>query len=189
VPDLLVRTIATDLTVQGDGRTIVGLIAPYGRATTVDDGFGPYQEVFDQGCLDRAAKGRASYVRVLLDHGPNMIGPWVGRGERWTDSDDGMRMIMRLDDTEAGRTAAFKVRDGQTPGLSMGFVEGRSYTADDGTVHRRTIRAVPHVALVAAGAYPDARVEALRSAPLVAPARTADRVDYWRTFTERVRRT
>lgn len=185
MPDVLVRElVATDLSVVGDGRTVVGLIAPYDQPTLVDDGWGPYREQFDAGCLARAAKGRASYVKVQLEHS----GAWVGRGERWADSDAGMRLMMRLDDTEAGRTAAFKIRDGQTPGLSMGFVEDKSFTDDEGIVHRRVIGRVDHVALCPLGAYPDAKIEALRSAP-ASPVRVAQRVEQWRAFTERVRRT
>lgn len=155
--DVLVRATVAPLEVTGDGRTVIGLVVPYGRVATVDDGFGPYRELFEPGAFAKPMKGRAQYVRVHLEH----PGAWVGRGERWLDTEAGLSMALRLDDTEAGRAAAFKVRDGQTPGLSVGFVPGRTNTKmhPDGPVeHRLSVKSVHHVALVAQGAYPEAQV-------------------------------
>lgn len=181
----LLRAFDSDLSLEGDGRTVVGLIAPYNEVASVDDGFGPYKETFDPGCFTRVLRGRPQYLQVQLTHN----GHWVGRGHMWRDSEPGLYAELRLDNTEAGREAAFKIRDGQTPGFSIGFLPGASkrvHHADIGEViHRQRIKAIHHVALCPMGAYASAKVEAIR----VAPERgLPDRVAYWQHWTERVRR-
>lgn len=169
--DVLIRAVTAPLEVTGDGRTVIGMVAPYAAVTTVDDGFGVYRETIDRGAFAKVMRLMpANQVRVHLEH----PGAWVGRGQEWRDSGDGLTMVMRLDDTENGRTAGFKLRDGQTPGLSIGFIPGRTRTRihDDGPVeHRETIKSLHHVALCPAGAYTMAQVHAVRSAQHVAPER------------------
>lgn len=159
--EVLIRAVTTPLEVAGDGRTLLAKVAPYGKVAAVDDGFGPYLETFDRGCFARPMRARAQTVRLHLEH----AGSWVGRGERWMDGPDGLAMAFRIDDTEFGRAAAFKIRDEQTPAMSVGFVPGRTITkiGPDGPVeHRVGIRSIHHVALVPQGAYEDAAVTAVR---------------------------
>jgi HK97 family phage prohead protease len=176
VNDYLVRSLASPLEVVGDGRTVVGTIAPYGQVATVDDGFGAYREVIERGAFAKVMRGRPQFVRLHLEH----QGEWVGRGDRWLDTDDGLAMAFRLDDTEPGRTAAYKLADGQVPGFSIGYVPGRTATrlGPDGPVeHRLSIRTLHHVALCPEGCYPEAQVTAVRSA---VPGN--DRVAVWQAW-------
>jgi HK97 family phage prohead protease len=168
--DVLIRAVVSPLEVRGDGRTVTGLVCPYDQVARVNDGWGEYRECFDRGAFAKVMRGNPTFVRVHLEH----PGQWVGRGECWLDSDQGLGLGMRLDDTEAGRTASFKIKDGQTKGLSIGFVPGRTRTRmhEDGPVeHRETIRTIHHVALCPQGAYNDARVTAVRSASHEPPER------------------
>jgi uncharacterized protein len=171
VSDLLIRTVVTPLDVRGDGRTVVGMVCPYNSPTTVDDGYGPYLEQVDRGAFDRIiTRSEPRYVRLHLEH----LGAWVGRGERWLDTDRGLTMSFRLDDTHEGSAASFKLRDGQLPALSVGMQPGRTETRN-GVEHRVTVRALHHVALVPEGAYPEATVTAVRH-------RSTDRlsaVEHW----------
>lgn len=172
--DVLIRSVVAPLDVVGDGRTVIGVVAPYNRVAVVNDGWGPYRESFEPGAFARVIRCRAQAVHVNLEH----PGQWVGRGDRWMDSGSGLSMSMRLDDTEGGRTAAFKIRDGQLPGLSIGFVPGRTVTkmtADGPVETRMSVRAIHHVALVPEGAYDDAQVTAVRHA-------SADRVALWQVW-------
>jgi uncharacterized protein len=182
----LVRAFDSAIEVEGDGRTVVGLLAPYNEDSIVDDGFGPYVETFMPGCFDRAISGKASYLKVQLEH----HGRWVGRGSLWRDMPHGLMAELRLDNTEAGREAAFKIQDGQTPGLSLSFYPGNKDARGqrNGMRHvmRHQVRALNHVALCQFPAYQSALVEAVRSRE--EPARTADRVAYWQRWTERVKR-
>jgi HK97 family phage prohead protease len=186
---MLIRAVDQDLELTGDGRTILGLLAPYETPALVDDGFGPYWEMFRRGCFDRPMKGSPSYLRVQLEHN----GHWVGRGNEWRDGPRGLAAALRLDPTEAGREAAFKVRDGQTPGLSLGFRISEASDANrferiDGkkVLVRTRVKALHHVALCQQPAYADAQVSAVRSAP--ADAGPPPRLAYWQEWTERVKR-
>lgn len=160
--DILIRSVVTPLDVAGDGRTVIGMVAPYDRPVLVDDGFGPYTEQIDRGAFDRILqRSEPRHVKLVLEH----HGAWVGRGDRWLDSRDGLSIAFRLDDSEPGRVASFKLRDGQVPGLSVGMVPGRTRTVvgPGGPVeHRITIKALPHVALVPTPAYAEATVTAVR---------------------------
>lgn len=180
----LTRAVESELVVSGDGRTVTGMLAPYNAIARVDDGFGPYWETYDPGCFERCLRGRPQYLRVQLEHN----GHWVGRGELWRDTPAGLLADLRLDATEAGREAAFKIRDGQTPGLSLAFQPGSSRSVKHGdgreVVHRRKIKGIHHVALCQEPAYREAQVTSIRSAPVGPPERLA----YWQEWTERIRR-
>jgi HK97 family phage prohead protease len=157
------RAVNQDLGLKADGRTLAGMLAPYNEVARVDDGAGPYWETFEPGCFDACLRRDPSHLRVQLEHD----GHWVGRGHMWRDGPAGLSADMRLDATEAGREAAYKIRDRQTPGLSLAFMPGansRTVRHKDGrdVVHRIGIRAVHHVALCQQGAYASAQVTAVR---------------------------
>lgn len=160
--DTLLRSVASPLEVVGDGRTIIGLVCPYDKIATVNDGFGPFRETFDRGAFDRITRAKPTFVRLHLEH----TGAWVGRGDRWLPSEDGLRMALRVDDTDQGRAAVYKIRDGQTPGFSIGFVPGKTMTkmhADGPVEHRMSVKALHHVAVVPQPAYADAQVASVRA--------------------------
>lgn len=187
IEGVCIRSFTSDLAVEGDGRTIVGLLAPYNEPAWVNDGFGDYLEEFAPGCFERCiGHGNATYLRVQLEHD----GHWVGRGQTWIDSKEGLRAELRLDATQAGQEAAYKIADGQTPGLSLGFrpypSDRRGKLSDGRTGIRRTrVKTLHHVALCPTPAYESAKVEAIREAPEV---KTAERLAYWQEWTQRVRR-
>ena len=172
MPELMLYRSFAPVDLDSDGRTVVGLAAPYGEVGIANDGAGPFRETFDPGAFRSVAeRWPARRCKVQLEHPERAsMGAWVGRGQEWRDEPEGLRVVLRLDDTEAGRVAAFKIRDGQTPAMSIAFVPGPSATrwhpdiAAD-VVHRQAVRAISHVALVPAGAYGSAQVEALRSSP------------------------
>ena len=188
--EFLVRAVEQPLACVGDGRTVVGKLAPYNEPALVNDGWGPYYEMFLPGCFDRCISGAARYLKVQLMHN----GHWVGRGDEWDNRPDGLWADLRLDDTEAGREAAFKVRDGQAPGLSLEFlpssarqfnIRGKHNGLD--LVKRSRVKALRHVALCDFPAYESAQVAVVRSAPL--PEGPPERLAYWQDWTARVRRT
>lgn len=184
IDGLYIRSCESELEVTGDGRTVTGMLAPYNQLARVNDGFGDYWETFQPGCFDRPLRGSPSYLRVQLEHN----GHWVGRGNVWRDGTVGLSADLRLDNTEAGREAAFKIRDGQTPGLSLAFLPGRSPTRQiqgKKVVVREKVKAIHHVALCQQPAYTSAQVEMVRSAP---PEGPPERLAYWQEWTARIRR-
>jgi HK97 family phage prohead protease len=182
---LYIRSYESDLSISGDGRTISGMLAPYNEIARVNDGFGDYWETFVPGCFDRPMRGMPQYLRVQLEHN----GHWVGRGHTWKDTSEGLCAELRLDNTEAGREAAFKIRDGQTPGLSLAYLPGRSPTRNISgkqVVLREKVKTIHHVALCQVPAYSGAQVEMIREAP-EEPV-TPERLAYWQAWTERIKR-
>ena len=169
---ILYRAFApVEVPVDGDGLTVIGLAAPYDEVVEVDDGDGPYLEAFTRGAFAGVVdRWPARRLKVQLEHPTRAgMGAWVGRGEAWRDGPDGLHVELRLDDTTDGRAAAFKVRDGQTPAMSVAYTPGRTerrWNEERGAdVHYRSaVRAINHVALVPAGAYPSALVTAHRAA-------------------------
>jgi uncharacterized protein len=187
IDGLCIRAVEAPLEITGDGRTVTGLLAPYNEVVLVDDGFGPYYETFVPGCFDRAMRGNATYLRVQLEHN----GHWVGRGNQWINRPEGLSAQMRLDNTEAGREAAFKIHDGQTPGLSIAFQTNPNDRSEPNfrnglpLVKRTKVKSIHHVALCQHPAYKGAMVESVRHAS--APA-TPERLAYWKEWTDRIRR-
>jgi uncharacterized protein len=184
IDGLYIRSYESELAVTGDGRTVTGMLAPYNEITRVDDGFGPYWETYLPGCFDRPMRGSASYLRVQLEHN----GHWVGRGDVWRDGPTGLGAEMRIDNTEAGREAVFKIKDGQTPGLSLAFIPGKSPTRTiqgKEVVVREKVKTIHHVALCQQPAYRGAQVEMVRSHSYDGPP---ERLAYWQDWTARVRR-
>jgi HK97 family phage prohead protease len=202
-PPLLYRSFAP-VDLDNDGRTVVGLAAPYGEIARADDGAGLYHETFDPGAFAGVvSRWPAQRCKVQLEHPERAgMGAWVGRGQEWHDGPEGLRVVLRLDDTEDGRAAAYKIRDGQTPAMSIAFLPGQSEqqwheALAAQVMHRRSVRAISHVALVPAhhAIYSGARVEALRASladldvdrppstvdglPVLVPTPRRDALDEW----------
>lgn len=179
---ILYRAFApVEVPADGDGLTVIGLAAPYGEVVEVDDGEGPYLETFDRGAFAGVVdRWPARRLKVQLEHPARAgMGAWVGRGHAWRDTPEGLHVELRLDDTADGRAAAFKVRDGQTPAMSVAYTPGRSDSRWNPerartVLHRAAVRAINHVALVPAGAYSQALVTAQRAATVDGLPSTVD---------------
>ena len=133
-------------------RTIEVLAVPFDRPTTVDDGDGPYTEVFDRAC--RFETVDPAGAKVLINHD---YGQPVGRVTRMEPTSDGLVAHLRIADGEdhALRRAA----DGLY-GVSIGFTAERG---QPGRVIRRRHALIHEISLTAFGAYPGAPVLAVRT--------------------------
>jgi len=185
---MLIRSVDQDLQLSGDGRTVKGILAPYNEIAEVNDGFGPYLEMYKPGCFERCIRGNAQYLRVQLEHD----GHWVGRGDVWRDGPAGLAADLRLDDTEAGREAAYKIRDKQTPGLSLMFQPSHTHSKEERVqgktvMVRHRVKALRHVAICQEPCYAGAQIEVVRS-QLSLPTGPPPRLAYWQEWTERVKR-
>lgn len=133
-------------------RTIEVLAVPFDRPTTVDDGDGPYTEVFDREC--RFETVDPDGPKVLINHD---FGQPVGRVEQLDATADGLVARLRIAD---GEDAALRRAAEGLYGVSIGFSAERGKPG--GTVRRR--HAVIHeISLTAFGAYPGATVLAVRN--------------------------
>jgi HK97 family phage prohead protease len=156
---MLTRAFAEPLLLRdgGDGRTLEGVIVPYG----VEVPIGYYREQFAAGAF--AAVERV----VLTSTHPRGGGELpIGVSVELRDDPDAWRGAFHVSETPAGEAVLALARDGVPLGLSVGFVPapGGDRWNRDRTRVVRTRAAADHVAVVRTPAYPGARVAALRHA-------------------------
>jgi HK97 family phage prohead protease len=157
----ILRTFATDL--ELDGRTVVGMVVPYGEIADVSDGGPIYREAFVQGAFTRASRA-PQHVILDVEHS-ELVQNSVGVGHRFEDTRDGLRGFFRMLEVPAADTALALVRAGTLDGLSVEAVPlgpGRRGAAGE---LLRTACHLRKVALCRAddAAYRGARVEAVRT--------------------------
>lgn len=163
-PLLMQRTFSTALQ-EGDGRTIVARIVPYGEVATVVDppSRDAYRESFVAGSVTNAENRVDAYVNVDHERGfDKVIG--FARSELLEDRADGCWATLRVLPGEVGDKALALVREGVLGALSLEFKALRSRLVD-GVVQRLRVH-VHGVSLVRRGAYPSAQVMAVRAEPV-----------------------
>jgi HK97 family phage prohead protease len=165
-----VRTFSPQVRTEGDGRTIIGRVAPYGEPARINGVDGPYQETFVRGSflLDGAR------APLHVDH------PQAGRyhderdmavsppGE-FRERDDGLYGAWHLPRSDAADALLDAVNGGRVSALSVGFLPGPGddWNYDRSRVTRHGAR-LDHVAAVVNGHpyYEGARIMAVRSQPV-----------------------
>lgn len=153
------RVLADDIDIResSEGRTVFGTVVPYGKVAEVNDGAGPYREMFAPGAFARSIAQRADKVKLLTNHDGRKLP--VGRATLLEERDDGLYgefLVSRnashlLDD----------VSDRIVDSFSVGF-RGIAAKKTDGVVVR-TEAALREVSLVGFPAYADARIGGVRS--------------------------
>lgn len=161
--DLLIRSFDAKI----DPTTLVARLITYGKATTVVD-LGPngperYEEAFVAGAFTRqfpeGNEGAVRRVRLMDEH------PGVGSGK--------VGFAVEIHDTETELLARFKLLDSRAADVATLFDNGvtdvsigflPTHTKPVNGVRMRLRAHLDHVALVPEGAYPQARVLALREA-------------------------
>lgn len=158
--EILHRTLAADLSLRGDGRTIFGLVVPYGSETTIHEGHRTYVERFAPGAFARSIRERGDRVKLLINHDRKALP--IGRAVALREDPAGLVGEFRVSQTAAGDEALALVRDGVVDSFSVGFVPVRD-RQDNGVVVR-TEAAIREASLVAFPAYEGALIAGVRSA-------------------------
>lgn len=142
-----------------------GFIVPWMKPTEVverrPNGYVQFREQFARGSFERAM--RAPH-RVTLQYGHNdSLAERLGAGESFAESEDGLVALFRLDSFRAEQ--ARDVVETSHSALSAGFISlfPTAGTERDGEFITRKSVHLGHVAVVPQGAYPDARVLAMRA--------------------------
>jgi uncharacterized protein len=175
------RSFTTGLRVRddGDGRTLVGVAAPYGTPVTIHEGGRTYLETFVRGAFADDTADPGAIPLTARHPGSNDVLP-IGRTVTLREEHDGLHGEWHVSDTAFGTEVLTLVRDGAITGLSVGFIEDTDrWSADRRTVQR--VRAhLDHVAVVRVPAYPAARIAAVRAAqPLTQPRLRVARLRRW----------
>ena len=180
--------------VEAEGfRWLHGRAVPYGVWQDV----GWYMEKIRKGAFAKSIKEAARRLPLLLFHDGRSFP--VGVSERWTETDDGLDVVWKLDTSERAQEAARLASEGMLTGLSVGFqsmANGsiRTYDEDTGISWvERTEARLLEVSLTPTQAYAGAKVALVRSRePHVngsAPARRRSaEVDALKRYLEKIKR-
>lgn len=168
--DLLLRSLAgpeitrqftPDLEVRSDseGRTIAGIVVPFGKTARVSDGGPAYDEMFRAGAFAKSIQERGDKVKLLSQHqaGRNPL----GRATMLREDSAGLYGEFRVSRTQAGDEALELVRDGALDSFSVGFAPVKH--VKEGRTVVRTEVAIREASLVTFPAYNDARILTVRA--------------------------
>lgn len=176
---MLTRAFDMDLTVRGDGRTVYGYAVPFNVEALVNDGFGIYAERFVRGAFRNVIRDPGR-VKFQYQHDDDLLA-WVGNAVMLREEDRGLFGEWRLDKSERGRQVAYKIHDGQLPGLSIGFLPAREDRDINGQgvqrITRKLVKQLDHVAAVRDPAYAPIEALAVRAQP-----REESTVERWRSW-------
>ena len=175
---IIERAIPTTLEPVGDGWTVFGMVVPYMREQTVDDGDGegPYIERHLTAAYARDAAKGGRWVNLMLGHRGDDGDRYLGRCMELADRLDGVYASFRLD---RDHPHAEQARAGELRGWSVGarVYRSRLVTEDGRRVVQREICGINHVAAPRSPQYADAGVLLTREHELIgaAPAPLRDR--------------
>lgn len=158
-----VRTLTSSLALRadGDGRTLVGPLLPWGVEARVVDRGRLVVETFERGAL---ADVRPASVPLTALH-PRDAGTLpIGVMVEFEERADAAHGAWHVSKTAVGDEVLELARDGVPLGLSIGFAEvpGGSRWSADRTRVTRTRAALDHVAVVRVPAYEGAGVVGVR---------------------------
>ena len=160
----LSREFAADIEIRSDGtgRTVHGIVVPYGQVARVSDGGPAYDEMFASGAFSRDLQARAgdySRVKLLFQHDSNNP---IGRATNLREEAAGLYGEFQITPEAArGGEALSLLRDGVLDSFSVGF-RGLAHERRDGIVVR-TKAALREASLVTFPAYAGALVGGLRA--------------------------
>jgi HK97 family phage prohead protease len=160
----LSRDFPADIEIRsgGSGRTVHGIVVPFGQVAEVSDGGRPpYREQFAPGSFARDIATRAGNfrgVKMLYQH--NRVEP-IGRATMLREDGAGLYGEFHVSDTTRGNEALSLLRDGVLDSFSVGFRPQAQEIRDGVTV--RTKAQLREASLVTFPAYAGALVAGVRS--------------------------
>lgn len=165
--DYLIREFPAEFT-TGDGRTLDVRIVPYGVSAVVsDNGLDLYREEWASSAFDdQLVAGHRLKVMLNFEHRPG-IGDVVGQGIALRSMPDGLHGTFRMDEGPDGDKALRMVNDGILDSVSLEARPKKNGTVRTAQGVVRRVRAhLRNVALCREGAFADAKVLAVREAPI-----------------------
>lgn len=164
--DLLTRSYSPpDIEVRSDGRTVVGIVAPFDHPAVIHVRGGSFTEMIRRGAFARTIAERgANRVKLLALHNERAMP--LGRAHTLREDTAGLYGELRISKTTAGDEALELLRDGALDAFSIGFTvpgDGERWSRDGSTRELIAVR-LHEVSLVNFPAYETARVVAVRAA-------------------------
>lgn len=151
--------------VQADGRNIEMLCAPFDTPATVMDPptFQPYQEEFARGAFTGAVKAPNRTLLEFEHFHPGLSGV-LGHGAHFEEQDSGLYGRFRVGRNVDGDKALELIHEGVLTAASVFFAPIKTAKVARDHVRRLQVQ-LDRVALCRVGAYPQAKVLAVRQAP------------------------
>lgn len=159
----LTRGFAADIAIRSDGtgRTVHGILVPYGQVARVSDGGPAYEEEFAAGAFARDIEARAGDfrgVKFLYQHDSHEP---IGRALELREDAAGLYGAFKVSQTGRGDEVLELLRDGVLDSFSIGF---RPISEERrGRVTVRTKAALRETSVVTFAAYAGALVAGLRA--------------------------
>ncbi len=123
--DGLIRMGSTDIEVRGDGdgRTLVGYVAPFNSPTVINSWEGKFREVIAPGAFKRTLQRKGTDFAVLFNHGlDSRTGQWpLGTPTVVREDATGLYVEVPLSDTSYNNDLAALLRDKAIRGMSFKF--------------------------------------------------------------------
>lgn len=157
----LQRGFAADIEIRSDGtgRTIHGIVVPFGQVARVRDSTGPaYNESFQAGAFAKNLQERRSPVKLLSQHDPRNP---IGRAVEMREDGAGLYGAFRVSNTQHANEQLELARDGVLDSFSVGFTGIKHVKRSDVVV--RTEAVLKETSLVTFPAYEGAVVAGIRS--------------------------
>lgn len=150
------RTAAVE---PGEGRTLHGIVVPFGQTVDIDDQWGRYRERFERGAFLKTIEQRGEKIRLFSQHNRRSLP--IGKATRLVETRRGLYAEFAIARTTDGDDALELVRTGVVDSFSVSFRPIRD--RQDGDVVVRTEVALQEVSLVDTPAYSEALVGGIRS--------------------------
>ena len=156
----LSRAFVSDIEIRSDGtgRTVHGIVVPFGQVARVSDGGPAYDEAFQRGAFAKTIAERGDRVKLLSQHQERQ-NP-LGRATLLREDAAGLYGEFHVSATRAGDEALELVRDGALDSFSVGFKRIKHVIRD--AVTWRTEVGLRETSLVTFGAYEGALVGGVR---------------------------
>lgn len=157
----LSRPLVQDVSIRGgDGRTVFGIAVPYDVEAKVNDGYGPYVEVFRKGSFAKTISESGARIKLCVNHDKLRRLP-IGRATLLREDAAGLYGEFAVSKTREGDEALTLIRDGVVDAFSVGFVPVKHREPERGFIERTEVKA-SEVSVVAFPAYVDALIGGLR---------------------------
>lgn len=156
----LSRALLQDVSTRDNGRTVYGITVPFDVEAKVNDGFGPYTEVFRKGAFAKTIQESGNRIKLCVNHDKLRRFP-IGRATLLREENEGLYGEFAVSKTREGDEALTLIRDGVVDAFSVGFVPIKEREARRGVVERTEVK-MSEVSVVAFPAYVDALIGGLR---------------------------
>ena len=155
------RAVLPDVSIRSDGRTVYGIAMPFDTEAVVNDGFGPYTEIFRKGSFAKTIRERADRIKLCVNHDKLRRLP-IGKAVSLREDSSGLFGEFRVSRTAEGDEALTLIRDGVVDAFSVGFIPDKEREVARGVIERTEVK-LSEVSVCSFPAYEKALIAGVRS--------------------------